>query len=300
MLISIIVPVYNTEKYLHRCVDSILMQTYAKFELLLIDDGSTDNSGILCDKYAKTDMRIRVFHQVNGGVSSARKLGLENAQGEWITFVDSDDWIDENFLHTMYVNVTSEIDLIVTATSDKYLSQEEYVREILKRRVPPQLWGKLFRKSVLKNSLSLPRNLYWGEDLISNVLVGLNLQNNVLLKDVVLYNYNINEVSVSTQRKSSLEYEEYFLEVLKSQMGNNIIKYRDAFNYTALFILEDLIVCKQKVNYDLIWIKELINWGKSQPLSFRQKIVLSIENNLMCRYILAIERKLSRFYKINV
>lgn len=91
--ISVIVPVYNTEKWLHRCVDSILAQTYTDFELLLIDDGSTDGSGEICDEYAEQDSRIRVFHKPNGGVSSARNLGLDNALGEWITFADSDDYV---------------------------------------------------------------------------------------------------------------------------------------------------------------------------------------------------------------
>lgn len=92
--ISVIVPVYNTEKYLPRCIDSILAQTFTDFELLLIDDGSKDNSANICDEYAAKDQRVRVFHKQNGGVSSARNLGLDNAQGEWITFVDSDDWIE--------------------------------------------------------------------------------------------------------------------------------------------------------------------------------------------------------------
>lgn len=93
-LISIIVPVYNTEKYLDQCIQSVLAQTYTNWELLLIDDGSTDSSGAICDKYAAVDKRIRVFHKENGGVSSARNLGLDNAKGEWITFVDSDDWVE--------------------------------------------------------------------------------------------------------------------------------------------------------------------------------------------------------------
>ena len=89
-MVSIIVPVYNTEKFLHRCIDSILAQTYTDFELLLIDDGSKDSSGTICDEYAAQDARVRVFHKENGGVSSARNLGLDNARGEWVTFVDSD------------------------------------------------------------------------------------------------------------------------------------------------------------------------------------------------------------------
>ncbi len=99
--ISIIVPVYNIEKYFHRCVDSILSQTFTDFELLLINDGSNDNSGAICDEYAAKDARIRVFHKENGGVSSARNLGLDNAKGEWITFVDSDDYVKPDYLSNL-------------------------------------------------------------------------------------------------------------------------------------------------------------------------------------------------------
>ena len=100
--ISVIVPVYNTEKYLHHCIDSILSQTFIDFELLLIDDGSKDSSGTICDEYAAKDNRVRVFHKENGGTSSARNMGLDNARGEYITFVDSDDWIDTTMYESMY------------------------------------------------------------------------------------------------------------------------------------------------------------------------------------------------------
>ncbi len=101
MQISIIAPVYNTEKYLDQCIQSVLAQTYTNWELLLIDDGSTDSSGTICDKYAAEDNRIRVFHKGNGGVSSACNLGLDNAKGEWITFIDSDDWVEKNYLENL-------------------------------------------------------------------------------------------------------------------------------------------------------------------------------------------------------
>ena len=100
--ISVIVPVYNVEKYLHRCVDSILAQTFTDFELLLINDGSKDSSGVICDEYAAKDSRVLVFHKENGGVSSARNMGLDNAKGEWISFVDSDDWVEKEYLETLY------------------------------------------------------------------------------------------------------------------------------------------------------------------------------------------------------
>lgn len=109
--ISVIIPVYNTEKYLHRCIDSVLAQTFIDFELLLIDDGSKDSSGAICDKYAEKDSRVRVFHKENGRVSSARNVGLDNAQGEWVTFVDSDDWISKDYLEEMMTH--SDSDLVI-------------------------------------------------------------------------------------------------------------------------------------------------------------------------------------------
>lgn len=100
-MISVIVPVYNVEKWLRRCIDSILAQTFTDFELLLIDDGSTDTSGVICDEYAEKDSRIHVFHTPNSGVSDTRNTGLSNARGEWITFIDSDDWVDEDYLMSL-------------------------------------------------------------------------------------------------------------------------------------------------------------------------------------------------------
>lgn len=112
--ISIIVPVYRAEQYIHQCLDSLLAQTMSDFEILLIDDGSPDRSGKICDEYAQKDARIRVFHKKNGGVSSARNFGLERARGEWIGFVDSDDEVSEDYLRLAYSKVNdSNADLVV-------------------------------------------------------------------------------------------------------------------------------------------------------------------------------------------
>lgn len=115
MKISVIVPVYNTEKYLHKCVDSILAQTFTDFELLLIDDGSTDNSGKLCDEYAAKDNRVKVFHKKNGGVSRARNLGIDNAQGEYLSFIDSDDYIHPDiYAELVAIADKYNVDLVVS------------------------------------------------------------------------------------------------------------------------------------------------------------------------------------------
>lgn len=97
-LISIVIPVYKVEKYVGKCIESVIAQTFDDWELLLIDDGSPDSSGDICDHYAETDHRIRVFHIPNGGVSAARNLGIDNAHGRWITFIDSDDWVEPEYL----------------------------------------------------------------------------------------------------------------------------------------------------------------------------------------------------------
>ena len=102
--ITIIVPVYNAEKFLHRCLDSIIYQTFTNWECILIDDGSPDNSGAICDDYVARDSRFRVIHQKNKGVSAARNAGLDSAKGNWIGFVDSDDWIEPNMYEYLYNN----------------------------------------------------------------------------------------------------------------------------------------------------------------------------------------------------
>ena len=112
-LCSIIIPVYNVEKYLKRCLDSVIQQKFNNFEVLLIDDGSTDRSLSICQEYANKDSRIKVFHKENGGVSTARNLGLEKAQGKWITFIDSDDWITKDYFEVLEPLMKNDYELIV-------------------------------------------------------------------------------------------------------------------------------------------------------------------------------------------
>ena len=166
--ISIIVPVYNTEKYLHRCVDSILAQTYTDFELLLIDDGSTDSSGAICDEYAMKDSRVRVFHKENGGASSARNLGLDNAEGEWITFVDSDDWIDVGFYEDMVsTTMSNKCDMVVCSVAIEHFGQcihklhcpMEYAEKrsmlnytMIEGPIYSSLYNKLICRNIIKNN----------------------------------------------------------------------------------------------------------------------------------------------------
>lgn len=170
-LISIIVPIYNVEKYLSECLDSIINQTYKNLEIILIDDGSTDNSGKICDKYAKKDKRIVVIHRTNGGVSSARNLGLKIANGSYIGFVDADDWIANDMYENLYINLkkfNADISVCkfknvykrknIVHNDEKYSNlvslNSEQALEILfdiKKCYSWSLWNKLYKKEILSN-----------------------------------------------------------------------------------------------------------------------------------------------------
>lgn len=181
-IVSIIVPVYNTERYLHRCVDSILAQTFTEFELLLIDDGSTDQSGIICDEYVVTDFRVHAFHKQNGGVSSARNQGLEMARGKWITFIDSDDYVSETYLDDLLrpINDSNNLDLIIDFATWVFNDREEketyvernieisdikvlFIEDDLIWHTSP--WGKLYKSEIInKYELRFPIGMHIGED----------------------------------------------------------------------------------------------------------------------------------------
>ena len=129
--ISVIVPIYNIEKYIDRCIRSVLEQSYNNIELILIDDGSADGSGRKCDFWKQKDSRIRVFHQVNQGVSSARNVGLTEAMGDYITFIDGDDWIEKNYLSNMYERIQRDnTDICISAGREVY-ENGEHIRNCL-------------------------------------------------------------------------------------------------------------------------------------------------------------------------
>lgn len=180
-MISIITPVYNTEKYLPRCLDSILAQSYQDWELLLIDDGSTDGSDMICDEYAARDTRIRVFHKENGGVASVRQLGIEQARGKYSIHVDSDDWIEPRMLEEMLEEaIKIQADIIVADFYKEYngniiLQQQRskdnaptsLLEDIVKGRQMGALWNKLIRHSLYNiYNVSFTKGINLGEDAL--------------------------------------------------------------------------------------------------------------------------------------
>ena len=180
--ISVIVPVYKAEAYLHRCVDSLLAQTFQDFEILLVDDGSPDRSGEICDEYAKMDKRVRVFHKENGGVSSARQCGMDNARGEYTIHADPDDWVEADMLEELYKKAREEeADMVICDYYEERKGKTIYVKqqpssldhETVLRELFQQLhgscWNKLVRRVCYKEfRVKFPLELSFCEDLFVN------------------------------------------------------------------------------------------------------------------------------------
>lgn len=266
-LISIIVPIYNSEQYLAECVDSIIGQTYNNLEIILVDDGSTDSSGEICDEYAKKDNRIRVIHKKNGGQQDARSAGIAIAKGAFIGFVDSDDWIDAD----MYENLYRNIDLCDLATSGLWC----YDKNGVKRKIVDALdagiydaqgkdfcenlivftgdteggmyggilnniWNKLFKASIVKESYaSVNVNVKNGEDLLFVITYALMCRK-VVITHECYYHYRYNSLSVSHKKNPDYLTEmNMFYKVLDRALVEHVFEktLRDQLNRLLLYLV---------------------------------------------------------------
>lgn len=196
--ISIIIPVYKVEKYIRTCLDSILNQTFTDWEALLIDDGSPDNCGAICDEYATKDGRFRVFHKVNGGVSSARNLGIKKAQGEYITFVDSDDMLHSNTLDICINTIkTNNLDLLqfgFTQSGDYILGNPKpkgivlTSQDFFKINHNVSIWGEVIKRDVLvNNNIQFIEGMKYAEDQVFVLHSILNSKRLMKIEDKLYY-----------------------------------------------------------------------------------------------------------------
>lgn len=209
-LISIVVPIYNVEQYLQRCLDSIIKQTYQNLQIILVDDGSTDNCPQICDEIEKKDNRIEVIHKKNGGLSDARNTGIEKSIGEFITFIDSDDYISKDYIEILHSLImenfaqVSIIDLYKTSKSDEsyknknirveVLDQNKAISEMLYSKLySTSACGKLFQKSLF-NNIEFPLRKY-SEDLFTIYKV-LNNASKIVYSNQTCYYYFRREGSI--------------------------------------------------------------------------------------------------------
>lgn len=224
--ISVIVPVYKAEAYLHHCVDSLLAQTFKDFEILLVDDGSPDSSGEICDEYARQDRRVRVFHKENGGVSSARQCGLDNARGEYTIHADPDDWVESDMLEALYQKAkTEDADMVIC---DFYVERNRH--QVYCRQQPTALdhevvlcdlfqqlhgscWNKLVKRACYNAyGVRFPEDFSFSEDLYVNVLL-LKHDIKVVYLPKAYYHYvqEINENSLMKSYNRQIQSEDLLL-----------------------------------------------------------------------------------------
>ena len=248
--ISVIVPVYNIEKYLVRCIESIRLQTYKNIEIILVDDGSTDNSGKICDEYKQKDERIVVVHKQNGGLSSARNAGLEKAQGDYIGFVDSDDYISEKMYellineivdcenaiaNIMYVRAFDNGEIKssrVPHTENETITAEKYLEELLLHVGDVSVCTKLFPKSLIQN-IRFPEGVD-NEDLLFAINL-IQVIKEVRFVGEVGYYYYVRQNSLSSK------YSKAFIDMTKNSLymlefvKNNFPKYKKQAIRFALY-----------------------------------------------------------------
>ena len=260
--ISIIVPVYNVEKYIRRCLDSIAVQTFTDWECICVDDGTPDASGKICNEYAQKDSRFVVIHKENGGVSSARNVGLDVAKGEYVTFCDSDDYVERNWLSSLYeqaIFTNSDIvncDLIRKSTKSDYtqhqvpgLTGKETVKKLMTGDFDGYLWIKLIKRSLIEdNFVRFSENFDLWEDIPFSIKLYYHSKKNSYLPKS-LYNYWVenensytsikNEKSFSDMDKAVNEVHSFLIKMPDYQIFN------DFENYLKFKVLQQVVyTCK--------------------------------------------------------
>ncbi len=298
-LISVIVPVYNVEKYLDRCVESIVSQTYKNLEIILVDDGSPDNCPEMCDAWAEKDSRIKVIHKENGGVSSARNAALDIAGGEYIGFVDSDDYIESNMFEVLLKNlIDNNADISVCG----YQINDENDGEFNVRTVSQSdalklvcigdykygvLWNKLYKKSILKNIKML--NFVCCEDLIFNYYA-IKKAGSIVECDSKLYHYFQNANSTVHNNFSIGAFDAVFSKeiILENQKGTEFEDYAIKGLISSCFVV--LSGCIQndtfpKETQNLIdeilkYRKDILFSGMYSKLDKFKTVILSISPKL--------------------
>lgn len=245
MKISVIIPVYNVEKYLKRCLDSVVNQTYKNLEIILVDDGSADNSGKICDEYAQKDKRIIVIHKENGGVSSVRNKGLDICTGDYVSFIDSDDWL-ENCFYEYVVNNVKDNDLLIffyhitNGKNSKWikynnaefeLTKEKCLMELTKAKIQSYLWVMIFKRKLFYN-IRFPQNRNYEDQAIMHLLI--DKCQNIKYCNKAFYNYFQNPKGI-THTVNYKNYKDFlYVNILRGRFLKK--KYPEIYKYHLNYI----------------------------------------------------------------
>ena len=250
--ISVVIPVYNVERYLKKCIESIVEQTYSNLEIILVDDGSPDNCGILCDQYAKQDSRIKVIHKENGGLMAAWMDGINVAEAEIVVFVDSDDWIELDMIEKMYqmiekhdadlvcCNRILEFDkkqklrqeIVPSGVYDEYAIKEKIYPILLNnntflgRGISSNRWAKMIKTNLVKDNMKYcDTNIFYGEDLNIIFPVLMDCKKIVVMEESYYYHYRQNAASIIKSYKKDMLSQVNCLNDILLRVANEKVKY---------------------------------------------------------------------------
>ena len=214
-LISVIIPIYNVERYLVKCIESVLKQTYSNLEIILIDDGSEDKCGKICEEYKKKDNRIKVIHKTNEGLSEARNAGIVNATGKYITFVDSDDYIDDCYIELLYnvlISYSADISIashriiyknrcIDKSTNEEFCANSKLILEkiLYDDGIDLSTWGKLYKIELFDN-IRFPKGRLFEDSATTYKLI--DISKNIAVYSKAVYNYIMRNDSISKSKFS--------------------------------------------------------------------------------------------------
>lgn len=296
MKISVVIPVYKSEKYLEKCVDSVLKQVFVDFEILLVNDGSPDRCGEICDALCRVDKRVRVIHQENKGVTRARAEGVKQARGEWVCFVDSDDTLPPDALFLLSSGICDETDIVIAflnihkVIKQQWMDLETYRRAcITGKKVYPGPCGRLFRRTLFDDTIfDISRSIVKGEDMIMNIRLAFTTQKNIRIIPYKVYTYVPHNESCVHTFIPTCDYEYLFCqERLRSIPINLQYLYEKDIIKNRLKALHR-IVSKYKKNLswqDSLFVKQLKEdiIRTKYSLSLKDRILLNMEDDLVVK-----------------
>lgn len=313
--ISIVVPVYNVENYIDRCIESIINQTYKNIEIILVDDGSKDNSGKICDKYANRDKRIKVVHKLNGGLSSARNAGLDVCSGEYVGFVDGDDWIEKN-MYEILISMIKKGKSEIAICGHREVIQNEKVRPAIQMKnifldknelweevfgdLNVASWNKLYKKEIIGN-LRFPLNIIHGEDLIFNLQYLVKCKSGVLNK-TKCYNYLKRRNSITSSKFSKNKIYEVMvkdkaLEIVKRE-NESQIKNAQKYCFRARMNIIRSITYEEVENEYGMYMTEYKNYIKNNYKLVKKNLKLKeIIEYYIFLYNYKLYKKILKIYK---
>ena len=298
MMISVVIPCYKVEKLLERCVESILKQTFDAFELILVDDGSPDQTGVVADKIALRDARIKVIHQENGGVMAARHAGARAASGDWVCFVDSDDALPMDALQNLYAGTKARetVEMVVGFRDgvkikmfDAAYSLEDYRYDTIARKdLHVAVYGRLYRRKLFTDFMfDIPRNVLQGEDWLFNVRYAFAMQHKPVVVERCVYHYIITDGGLHTSEETPKSLINYDLLRLVSIPKQYQQQYMSAIMEARFILLLDwtfanLFSVRWQSNAFVTYLKSEIKRVNYLP-TFQQKMLLS--SNILLRFL---------------